>query len=69
MPALPFIAAPAHSGLAATLIAALDDACGAARGPGVPRGVRAASAVDYEPVRAMATGLRGVRLAPGARTL
>jgi ABC-type phosphate/phosphonate transport system substrate-binding protein len=69
MPALPFITAPANAGMAPDLIAALDAACGSASGPGVPRGVMAAGAADYEPVRAMAAGLRGVRLAPGARML
>ena len=69
MPALPFITAPSRAGHAADLVAALDAACASVTGPGVPRGVAAAGIADYEPVRAMAQGLRGLRLAPGARRL
>lgn len=69
MPALPYITAAAHRPLVPALRSALAAAARPGGPAGVPDAVLPAVPADFEPVRAMARRLRGLRIAPGAEPL
>ena len=69
VPALPFITAEKNAQHAPALVAALSAGCKAVQGTGIPVSVVPATGEDYGPIRAMADGLTGRRLAPNARPL
>jgi ABC-type phosphate/phosphonate transport system substrate-binding protein len=65
MPALPFITAAAHRGLAPALARALAAAARSGDATGLPVGILPGRDADYDPIREMAERVRGLRLAPG----
>lgn len=69
MPALPFITAGAHAGRASAVFRALAGAARPDAATGLPVGVLPAADSDYDPIRAMAARVCGLRLAPGAPAL
>lgn len=76
VPALPFITAPAHAELAVSVVRALQDAAASVgksddrvATPGIPTAIIAADAADYEPIRALAKALAGLRLSQDAPAL
>lgn len=69
MPALPFITAAAHAPLVPAILRALVSAAGIGNPAGLPVGILPAAAGDYDPIRAMARRVGGLRLAPAAPPL
>ncbi len=69
MPALPFITAGAHAGSAPAVFRALSAAARPGNATGVPVGILPAADSDYDPIRAVAARVRGLRLAPAAPPL
>ena len=69
MPALPFITAGAHAGRAPAVFRALACAARPGNATGLPVGVLPAADSDYDPIRAVAAQVRGLRLAPAAPPL
>ena len=69
MPALPFITAGGHAGRAPAVLRALARAARPGNATGLPVGVLPAIDSDYDPIRAMASRVQGLRLAPAAPPL
>jgi ABC-type phosphate/phosphonate transport system substrate-binding protein len=69
MPALPFITAGAHADRAPAVFRAVARAARPGNPVGLPIGVLPAADSDYDPIRAMAARVRGLRLAPAAPPL
>jgi ABC-type phosphate/phosphonate transport system substrate-binding protein len=69
VPALPFIAGAAHAGLAPALLRALARAARPGNPTGLPVAVVPAADADYDPIRAAAMRVQGLRLAPAAPPL
>ena len=69
MPALPFIMGGAHAARRPAVFRALAGAARPGNAAGLPVGVLPADDSDYDPVRAMAARVRGLRLAPAAPAL
>jgi ABC-type phosphate/phosphonate transport system substrate-binding protein len=69
MPALPFIIGVTHAARAPAIFRALAGAARPGNATGLPVGVLPAADSDYDPIRAVAARVGGLKLAPAAMPL